>query len=258
MKKILRITAKNAHTRGLMSLFLQVLDNLAWAEQNGYIPTIEFNGNPYWMYDEKYGKNIWNYYFEPITTTVTSDIVEETHFLLCDATKQFLKNREFFHDIYSRYVKILNPITAQKSDKSCLGVHIRGTDFARKHKIGLHEYIHEINSHIDDFETLYVATDSQDAYDIMMEIYWDKILAVARPAFNGDDITRAPNYAGKSAHGEKRWINDKSPKIAGDEILMETQYLAQCDALIHAKSSVSTSALIMNPNLKGISLWKVS
>lgn len=76
-EKILLITINHSNA-GFFAQMNFVLNQLAYAEKHNYLPVV-FLGedaldgpNPY--YDEQYGDNVWNYYFEPVAGNTYEEI----------------------------------------------------------------------------------------------------------------------------------------------------------------------------------------
>ena len=274
MKKILRINAKDPHLRGLMSYLLQVLNNIKWCEENERTPLVDLSGPSYWLHDKEYGDNIWEYFFAPVSDVSlvpTEEEVEEetrvdevTRFLLpvkgydkqvilYEWMRYFTETRKDLNKIFKKYVMIREDIVDTVEDywrqnmmgEVTLGIQIRGTD-TTKYGLKIQDYIDETHKYLKDklVTKIYIASDTHEA------------LTAFKKEFDGKgnvlhlDLTRQKKYHGASINGRNNWsiAGFKSPKDAGDEILMETMLLSRCSHLIHQKSSVAMCALIMNIN----------
>ena len=272
--RVLRINAKDPHLRGLMSYLLQVLNNIKWCEENERTPLVDLSGPSYWLYDKEYGDNLWEYFFAPVSDVSlvpTEEEVEEetrvdevTRFLLpvkgydkqvilYEWMRYFTETREDLNKIFKKYVMIREDLVDMVEDywrqnmmgEVTLGIQIRGTD-TTKYGLKIQDYIDETNKYLKDklVTKIYVASDTHEA------------LTAFKKEFDGKgnvlnlDLTRQKNYIGASINGRNNWsiAGFKSPKDAGDEILMETMLLSRCSHIIHQKSSVAMCALIMNIN----------
>ena len=273
-KKVLRINGKDPHLRGLMSYLLQVLNNLKWSDENEYTPLVDLCGPSYWLHDKEYGDNIWEYFFAPVSDVSlvpTEEEVEEetrvdevTRFLLpvkgydkqvilYEWMRYFTETRKDLNKIFKKYVMIREDIVDTVEDywrqnmmgEVTLGIQIRGTD-TTKYGLKIQDYIDETHKYLKDklVTKIYIASDTHEA------------LTAFKKEFDGKgnvlhlDLTRQKKYHGASINGRNNWsiAGFKSPKDAGDEILMETMLLSRCSHLIHQKSSVAMCALIMNIN----------
>ena len=273
MKKILRINAKDPHLQGLMSYLLQVLNNLKWCDENEYTPLVDLSGSSYWLYDKEYGDNMWEYFFAPvsdITLEPTEEEVEEerrdeiTRFLLpvngydkqvilYEWMRYFTETRKDLNEIFKKYINIREDIVDTVEDywrqnmmgEVTLGIQIRGTD-TTKYGLKIQDYIDETHKYLKDklVTKIYVASDTHEALNVFKKEFDGMGNVLHLP------LTRQKKYYGASINGRNNWSGAgfKSPKDAGDEILMETMLLSRCYHIIHQKSSVALCALIMNIN----------
>lgn len=89
-----KILIEKCNQWGFFSSFLQVLDNLRWCEQNNHEPIIKWGSESQYYSNKGYNgsNNVWEYYFEPITTDKNSnDIIKENYntFLLKEIPQNF-------------------------------------------------------------------------------------------------------------------------------------------------------------------------
>lgn len=90
-----KILIEKCNQWGFFSSFLQVLDNLRWCEQNNYEPIINWGSESQYYSKDGYNgnHNVWEYYFEPVTTNrdKRSDIIKENfnNFLLKEIPQNF-------------------------------------------------------------------------------------------------------------------------------------------------------------------------
>ena len=171
--------------------------------------------------------------------------------ILNEWMKYFTETRKDLNGIFKKYIKIREDIVNTVEDfwktnmknERVLGVQIRGTD-TTKYGLSIQDYIVETKKYLNDnfITKIYIASDTHEA------------LVKFKKEFNGLDnvlhlpLRRQKNYKGTSINGKGNWYTAgfKTPKEAGDEILMETMLLSRCSHIIHQKSSVSMCALIMN------------
>lgn len=149
----------------ITSLFLQVLDNISTCEKKNLIPIVNFCNKKLLCHDEKYGKNVWEYYFEPVSEFSINDVPksdikirlskmskpQQLNYYIGDSGKQksYLKkfknniapsfnkeHREYFKKIIDKYIKIKPYISDYADDfyeqnmtnKKVLGLFVRGTN----------------------------------------------------------------------------------------------------------------------------------
>jgi len=139
-KKIFRIILAQKH--GFCSNVFGVLKELKNAEVNHEIPIVFWNKNSLY-YERRYGRNAWEYYFEPVSSYSLKDIrfynhktniIGAGHFgFKLDEGKAF---RETVHRCWNDYIHAKSHIIEkmdrfydkEMKDHHCLGVHIRVTD----------------------------------------------------------------------------------------------------------------------------------
>ena len=156
---------RSSRKASITSLFLQVLDNLSRADQDNLIPIVDFVNPKLLVYDEKYGKNVWEYYFHPVSNVSINDLTDKDkkirsskmsfpqhlnyNFGAAATNKSYMKkfkerkvpnfdrkHREHFNNIIKKYVKIKKYILEEEHDfyssymknKKLIGVFVRATN----------------------------------------------------------------------------------------------------------------------------------
>ena len=165
-KKFLYIT-RSSPKASITSIFLQVLDNLSKCDKEGLTPIINMKNPNLLCYDPKYGHNLWEYYFEPVSEFSDNFLSEKDkknkkirssfmsnpqhlNYYLGRAGKEKkyiskfkgkippfdLNHRNHFKNIIDKYIKIKPHILKEKNefyqkhmrDKKIIGVFARGTN----------------------------------------------------------------------------------------------------------------------------------
>lgn len=212
------------------------------------------NETPY--YDINHGSNVWEYYFEQIhkcedITETVSDCVDLVHI----NNSSF---RDTMHYIYSNYfilnqkiISILETHFDYFNNHNVLGVHIRRTD---KFLVGFHGATHaitpvdldifkqEIDKVEKEYDTIFLATDCQDACDFIKTTYGKKVI------FNKNCL-RSKGVA--SVHENYKYV---SGYTKGIDVLSDVLLLSKCKHLIRSSSNVSITALYINPHLTQLNL----
>lgn len=265
-KKFLIIRAKAGKIRGLLSLFIQIINNLQYCDENNMIPIIDITGSEYWLFDSSVGNNVWEYYFYPVSSSkISPEESEYASFILPVSVSDkplseienqwddhFLDNREYYNRTILKHLRIKEHIIESvdifynnnmKHNKNTLGVQIRGTDTAAI-SVPINTYIQEIHSYLKEHQVtkIYVASDTYEALEKVKECFPELVIFY--------DCIRQTNFNGGKLHGES-WKRPgfKSPKDVGEEALIETLLLSKCDYIIHTKSSVAIAALLFNPQI---------
>jgi len=166
-EKILYIT-RSSPRASITSIFLQVLDNLSKCEKEKLIPIVSMKNPNLLCYDLKYGDNLWEYYFEPVSHLSNNDIRDKDrkqkknrssfmskpqhlNYYIGKAGKSIkymskfknnsppefdFKHRNYFKNIINKYIKIKPYILTEKNNfynkymknKKIIGVFARGTN----------------------------------------------------------------------------------------------------------------------------------
>jgi hypothetical protein len=173
--------------------------------------------------------------------------------ILYEWMRYFTETRKDLNEIFKKYINIREDIVDTVEDywrqnmmgEVTLGIQIRGTD-TTKYGLKIQDYIDETHKYLKDklVTKIYVASDTHEALNVFKKEFDGMGNVLHLP------LTRQKKYYGASINGRNNWSGAgfKSPKDAGDEILMETMLLSRCSHLIHQKSSVAMCALIMNIN----------
>jgi hypothetical protein len=213
-------------------------------------------GNECLYFDPSHGPNVWDYYFKQTfelkePTTVVKDYTELV--LLKDNSFRSTMNY-----IYSNFI-ILNEKTNKRMQPhyeyfdthNVLGVHIRRTDkfilnsrgtTSQQSPVDLELFKNEIDAVEGDYDSIYLATDCQEACSYMKSIYGKK-LSYNRYALRGVDS--------HSVHTDP-WYGSGYDK--GFDVLCDSIFLSKCKHLVRSSSNVSIAALYMNLNLTELNL----
>lgn len=239
---------------GLMSYFMQVVSNLHVVSNTQNKLYVKFDENMRYQ-DLRHGKNVWDYYFhQPFTFTK-----EEVD----NATKikdvWFENNLEIPSRLTPSVIQAggaivkacinLKPHVQQKIDKflaenkqpsdRILAVHKRGTDHINDAPtLPIHTYFDNIDKHIDSYDKLLLCTDEEYIIEEFKQRYSNKLIT-----YNSIRVTEKNNI------GIHQSIGLQNPYQMGEDVIIETYLMAQCDFLIKTVSNVSNSVLMINPEL---------
>lgn len=258
---------------GFFALLMYVLDHLAVAESRRLIPVVDMENykNIYTCGDISKTKNVWEYYFQPVSG-YSLDVVyrsrnvylSEIHFPHYKAiyynryenklpTKQqiaecnrILNKYIFFNTEVNKYLNDAVKILAQL--KKVLGIHIRGTDMYTEGKqhpvpsgktrdIGMIQDI--ITRH--NIDGIFVCTDTECNIERLKTAFGDSVVYT-------DSVRQKDNvYVG--IHKDTNLKNRPHHEYSmGLEVICDMYLLSKCDVLLCGPSNVAFFAMIYNGN----------
>jgi hypothetical protein len=274
----------------ICSLFLQVLDNLLYCEKHNFIPIVDFSKKQLLCHDPKYGPNVWEYFFHPVSKYRLSDIrdndnvrstsgmakQQNVNYYLGKASKSKgykkrfkdnkvpafnRKHREKFHDVIRKYVRLKDRI--EKEVSTIFSANLEGANPICIFVRGSSKTWNKIDENM-----LPVSTYIEKAKSYLQHYSSDKIYLVsdnweAIPYFErefGDQVfynanfMRYPKYAsGADLPWDEPGFGPANSKGKGDlckENLIEVLLMAKCCFLLHAESNMAISALFFNPYME--------
>lgn len=286
IKKPIGVDSKNTYyiircnlpADGLFAIFMYVLDHLAYAQDNGYIPVLDIKRYKC-LYKEKeaiYGtKDPWRYYFEPITDIdrrkcwkyknviygKTRSLRYKGIYYYSEREKNVLPSSERIDELYGVVKKwiIFRPELQDKlneslmralgQNKRTLGIHVRGTDMytaGRQHPIptGKTKDFLLIDEIIEDFhiDQIFLCSDTDSTVKLFRDYYGEKLVTT--------DAVRQINDNGCGIHRDKELGKgrEKHKYLLGLEVITDMYILAHCNVLLCGPSNVAFAALIYNHN----------
>lgn len=250
---------------GLFSMFFCALNNIAWCEKNNVVPVVYWDDKCVYYSDKGHngGKNVWEYYFEPVSwesyrpndeirkafrdpDNQSINVLQHPVYDKAIRDEAKVEHRKNVNKLIQKYVKIKRPIMDkvelfyQKNmvGKKNIGIHIRGTDKVKE--VGA--------ARLEDIVT--VANNIAKAIpDAQFFVATDELQLLTRitPLLNGKvisyDVTRSDSK--KPLH-----LSNKNNPALGEEVLIEVQLLSRCDMFVHTYSNVASAVLFFNPDLK--------
>lgn len=248
-KKLIFYVIKRDVGSGFFSNLFFVLNHIRIAEKFNFIPVIDMK-NFKTIYNDKSkkykSKNFWNIYFKKITkynlkdVYMSNNVIFSSNFLPFDTVFEWRKNN--LRKVYKKYIKINPKFLSKKNNfieknfkQKILGIHFRGTSYkiARSHSFQptLKIMIDLINSLIKkyNYKQIFVITEEQAYLDSLKKEYKDKLIFYESYRSYKDDAFKI--YPRK----------DHRYKL-GEEILVETLILSECDGLISNMTNVEKAA----------------
>lgn len=220
--------------QGLMSLLIQVLRKLEYADRKGLVPFVDFYNYKTQYYDGE--TNSWENFFKQVSELTLQDVYKSKNVILSGATPFFKEDVSLFKEtiffdnvlakkcnsIISKYIslseeaeKVLLNELKSIDIGDCLGVYLRGTDYVKLKPSGEYRQpdINEVIVKIDEFiqkheiNKIFLVTEDYSYYDILKKRYGNNLIIVSYDSFIKD-------YDGKDYLSKSNVLNvDK--KIRG-------------------------------------------
>ena len=175
------------------------------------------------------------------------------------------EDRPHLKSILDKRLKI-KPVVLKQADiftkklagRNIVGIHFRGTDkhtelqhigeYDGKGVIPIEDYL-KILDGIDNRSFVYLATDSQPAFDIAQQRLGSRLLSM--PGWH-----RAPGERGLHAPGLYSREYPFSKAQHGEQAVLDWLLLSRCDYFIHGFSNLSAAVLFMNPTVQHLNVYK--
>lgn len=247
----------DSYSSGFFACWLWGLMELSVADKIKMIPVIEWTSkSPYYEEEGVNGvKNPFEYYFEPVSNISIDNISNNANVFttlnargstytsyekigeLVEVNKKYMKLKQNVNE------KILKEIKGLIKNKKTLAVHVRGVEWGEisNHPIPLtlDKYIEEIDKAIEkeDFEQIFLATDSEDTIEFLSNKYKGKIVYYK-------DVARASKGSKTLAIFDNSIQRKNNHYLLGLEVLRDMMTLASCDGIIAGYSNISIAAEI--------------
>jgi hypothetical protein len=183
---------------------------------------------------------------ERVVSGIETDKCEYRDIFMREPTKQnILKKRKEYNDIINKYLKLNDTVSSKIDDfynknlkgKNTIGIHLRGTDHPDKRPIT--SYLANIDRVVHNYDTIFLATDEQERYEMIRNTYGDKVVnynSIKSPTSN-------PVHTNSS-------LTDAERRKAGEDVIIEANLLAKCNFLgLGTNSNVNYLARAINPTV---------
>lgn len=241
---------------GFFSCFASVIGFLDFYKQQKPGTGIEVTFGKGLYFDEKHGKNWWEYYFEPIRIynkkksyrkiICTQDQESGWAFAALSSISRYQAAQ-----LIKEFIRVKEPIKEkarafrQKNFGAfTIGIHYRGTDKSREAPRVTYE---EVTKAIKEFVQkrqltsykIFIATDEQPFISYMVQQFHDQVVY-------------CNHFRSKNKHPIHYGNNNKYQ--SGKEALIDCLLLSRCNVLIRTQSNLSSMAANINPSLETITL----
>lgn len=254
-RSLLLTSPKYDEGAGLFHNFHMVLGALDFYDQHAKCSLEVDFGREGLYFEEAYGSNWWNYYFEPIKLAAKEDLNRKKRPLIFpDSAKAFFGNSVYFYyprqkvyKIIQKYIKIKPSILEEVtnfqrehfSEVYTIGVHYRGTDKFREATFISKETV--LTKTLDILKKknpkeykVFLATDVFGVKEFFKKALGDK-LVISSKLFSKND---------HGLHYQQRGY------FIGKEALIDALLLSKCHFLIRTASNLSGAAAFFNPKLE--------
>jgi hypothetical protein len=242
---------------GLFAELTTTIRHLQEIKSKGKKIYVDWNKRNNLYYDENFGENVWDYFFEKIDGNYDGNV----DYILNDYIQIHPENnmniRETFNFFYKTYIKLNNNTKSiienelKKIPNNTLGVHIRKTDkfFASSfgepmaYPVDDDLVINLINEKIKNYDYLYLATDCSETYELFSKTFKDKLIINEKIRGIGNDSIHTSNK-----------LNGYHKAL---EALIDCYCLSKCDFLIRSTSNLSSFSMFINLNLECININEI-
>lgn len=257
---------------GLMSLVLNVVKNLHYAESKGYIPVVDFeNYETQYRDSSMQEKNTWKFYFEQTSQYELEEVYKSANVVLSGlqalvATSNAIEQSyepqiiENSRRIIKKYIRINETVEAlvakeENWDLECtLGLYLRGTDYVKLKPAGhpVQPTFEEARKIADEvmerngLKYVFLVTEDQEIYDEAKAYYGDKLKTVSFDSY-------ISNYGGTQFLGKD---NDSISQLSasayrrGLNYLVKLLLLAKCNSFVGGNTCGSWAACVFAEHFK--------
>jgi hypothetical protein len=242
---------------GMFAELTTVIRHIKYVRDRNLKLFIDWNKNNSLYYDEKYGNNVWEFFFEKIDGEFDQNNQGVLNDYIDISNLPGLNIRQTFNKIYHDNVK-LNKKTSEiikeetyKVNNKTLGIHIRKTDkflcekFNEPMALPINDdLVFKIIDNLGHkYEKIYLATDCQETYENFYKNYKSVMI-------KNDRIRGLNNIAIHTKSDENNYTK-------GLESLIDSYVLSECGFLIRSTSNLSSFSMFLNLNLECININEI-
>ncbi|MDD2636725.1 MAG: hypothetical protein PHW82_14635 [Bacteroidales bacterium] len=271
------VIGQKERTGGLWWIVNKVVMHLAYAEDKGYIPVVDYKHfwTQYHMDEELGNVNVWEKFFLQPSSYNLDDISRSRNIIIADkhaapSDKYFMGNTDFYDDpsrlvyfqnIFKKYIKFSVPTKAFLEEKRnsiiptgtrVVGVLSRGTDYILKKPKNhpIQPEPQDIVEHTDEIlkkyncKYVFIATEDADIFELFKDRFGDSLLFVNQKRISKKDIENEELLVDVT----KKSNQDKY--IMGLNYLLATYILSTCTCFIAGRTGGTKGVLLMQDNFE--------
>lgn len=270
--KVFYVIGQKERTGGLWWIVNKVIMHLAYADDNGYIPIIDYQN--YWTQyhlDGELGNvNVWEKFFCQPSNYTLENISKSKNIIISDkkaspSNKYFMGNTDFydnptrlayFQQIFRKYIRFSEASKKYLEEKKdeiipnnerIVGVLCRGTDYLLKkpknHPIqpNPEDVIEHVAIVMNEYNCKYVfvATEDEDILEQFKERFGDTLLFVNQKRINKEDMSKVDLIVDITKN------NGEDKYIMGLNYLLSTFILSSCTCFIGGRTGGTKGVLLM-------------
>lgn len=250
--------------QGLMSLFIQTIRWVEYANRKGMIPFIDFKN-----YKTQYsdGTNVWEYFFSQPSALTIEEVYESENVVISGTTlypqvnDKLFRGEVFFdeklckncyHAIWDNIKlneKVENVVREENINihvENCIGAYLRGTDYIRLKPSGeyvqpqIDEFIEKLGEFVRKYpeKNIFLVTEDDMYFTKIRECFGDKVKTVSFDSF-------IKNY-NESTYLSKTGVLNKDKYKRGMDYLVKIVLLSRCEQFVGSITMGSIAAYTLN------------
>lgn len=257
-------------TEGLMSLFMNVIRNLLYADRKGYVCVVDFK-NYHTQYDDNINgeTNSWNFYFTQPSKYTLEEVYLSKNVILSGLEIQWyrptllekgdkVESLKELHDfIFTKLYfrdKVLDAVKSEEEKlhmdySTTVGVYLRGTDYIDLKPSGhpVQPTVEQAMLVIDEYtrkynvDSIFLVTEDVRIYNAVKNKYGEVCKTVSNDSF-------IQHYSGKNFLSHDKSVNelDESPYFRGLNYLVKLIILSKCEYFVGGDTMGSRAACIFS------------
>lgn len=270
-KTVYIIRPRKDCTEGLMSLFINVMWNIYYADQHQYVSVVDFKNYKTQYYDASNPDfNVWNLYFTQPSNISLNDAYQSKDVILSGLNIQYYRPKELNMTFDKENLEYLHNFLFSKIDFSevtkkkvrdeefilnldyanTLGLYLRGTDYTSLKPSGhpvqptlnqAFEKVDEVLTQNNEIHSIFLVTEDEKIFEAVNKKYANMCKTVSFDQYIKD-------YTGDKllAHDQSIYELDASPYVRGMNYLVKLIILSKCNYLIAGKTNGSWASCIFS------------
>lgn len=266
-KTIYVIRPRTDCVEGLMSLFLNVLRNLSYAQKRGFIPFVDFENYKTQYHDNSLNNSWENFFLQP--SGLTSDEVYHSKSVIlsglnalddykCGFTQNFEeKNIKIARSIVAQYIRFsqtIQEMVLKEQERipirESLGLYLRGTDYIRLKPAGhpvqpsAEQACAIVDSWLNQFpiKKIFLVTEDAEMYEYAKNHFGEKLCIASFDSF----ITKYQGDTFLSKEQDALSELGESPTKRGQNYLCKEILLSQCKYFVGGNTCGSWAAFALS------------
>ncbi len=240
---------------GLFSILASVLGHLRLAMALGAVPVVDMQNFPsvYRENEPVHGSmNVWDYYFEPVSTCTLNQVYESANVLVSDGsypagTTMSVSSDPSLLDIFDSRIRInertqvalTSRRNAVKVGQRTLGIHFRGQEMRTAVSHPFPPTLPQVMTRArrllasGEFDQIFLVTEGREYAEVFSREF-------------GELVVYADNYRAHRSNAYREYPRPQHKYLLGLEVLTDMLLLSECGGLISGSSNVSEMAILLS------------